>query len=140
MRRRKWFGALVALAVALLLTAAFLLWPRADRVAREKYLRIHLGMTFAELVAILGPPGDFRSAPDGSLIEREWIPQGGINGSLDERGASVVLWETDEGEIAVVVRDSKVTAAQFAVVARGPQTSFENFLWRARRLWRRWLR
>ena len=39
-----------------------MLWPRPDRITRENYERIRVGMSSAEVEAILGgPPGDYRT-------------------------------------------------------------------------------
>jgi hypothetical protein len=61
MRRRKLLPGAVAVLVTLAGVAALVLWPRADRVTRANFDRIRVGMSRAEVEAILGPPGDYRT-------------------------------------------------------------------------------
>ena len=61
MRKRNLLMALTVGLVALAGVAAFVAWPRVDRITRENADRIRPGMTQAEVEAILGPPGDYRS-------------------------------------------------------------------------------
>jgi hypothetical protein len=61
-RKLRWAAAGLAL-VALLAAGAFVMWPRPDRITRENYQRIRYGMSRGEVEAILGPPGDYTSAP-----------------------------------------------------------------------------
>ena len=65
MRRRKLI-ALAGLAV-LVAAGAFVLWPRPDRITRANYDRIRMGMSRAEVEAILGPPGDYTTGPVASM-------------------------------------------------------------------------
>jgi hypothetical protein len=55
MRRRKLLAALAGLAVVVAVGAVGL-WPQSDRVTREIFDRLRVGMPRAEVEAILGPP------------------------------------------------------------------------------------
>jgi hypothetical protein len=52
--------ALVGLAVVVA-AGAVVLWPRPERIAWERFDRIHYGMTRAEVESVLGPAGDYRT-------------------------------------------------------------------------------
>src|SRR5262245_18854853 len=80
-RKLKWTA--VVLAVSLLgFGTAFLLWPR-DRITRESWQKIRIGMTEDEAAEILGGPGmtdkEFRAENDRlgkELGQRPWQPEG----------------------------------------------------------------
>jgi hypothetical protein len=60
MRRRKLLVALAGLAVVVAV-GVVVLWPPEDRITEANLERIKEGMTQAEVEAILGPPGDYRT-------------------------------------------------------------------------------
>jgi|SRR6516162_10017201 hypothetical protein len=62
MRRGTLFAVLAGLVVVAAATFALRPEPHA-RDMREEFRRINVGMTVAEVEAILGPPGDYRSEP-----------------------------------------------------------------------------
>src|SRR5258708_730719 len=69
---RRW-TLLVVLAVGLIAlvgVAAFVAWPRPDRVTRENFDRIKVGMSRTEVEAILGPQGDYTTGPTNDSIAR----------------------------------------------------------------------
>src|ERR1700722_8910984 len=123
MRSRKLRWMLVGL-VALIAAGAFVLWPenRLDRVTRENYERLHKGMSQADVDAILGPPGDYRTGPtrnwkfasDGwdswsrpksPTIAKPWrmdsIPEW-----HNPDGTTICMWEGNESVIWVLFRPS----------------------------------
>src|SRR6516164_3764614 len=71
MRKRTLLVTLAGLAV---LVAAWVvvLWPRNDRVKRENYDRIQIGISRADVEAILGPPGDYSTTQMAYLLEDPW--------------------------------------------------------------------
>jgi hypothetical protein len=67
---RRWKLVAAEVQAALVTAGSFALWPRADRITRENCERIQSqsrngAMTLAQAVAILGPPGDYRTRPTG---------------------------------------------------------------------------
>jgi hypothetical protein len=86
MRRRKLLVALVGLAVVVA-AGAVVLWPQAappSRVTRENYDCIQEGMTRAEVEAILGPPGDYRTGLGESVL-----------GEADYGITQIMVWMPD---------------------------------------------
>jgi hypothetical protein len=61
MRRWKLLAVLAVLPVPVAFGVS-VLWPRPERITPENFDRIRKGMTLAEVEAILGPPGDYRTA------------------------------------------------------------------------------
>jgi hypothetical protein len=134
MRRRKLLVVLAGL-VALVAVAAgaFALWPREDRVTRENfdhlqvgmsraevdaiaaenYKRIKLGMRRARVEAMLGPPGDYRMGPTGSRVALElagtWLGSQAVT--------RTDTWITDTLEIQVLYgpSDDAVLARAFVL-------------------------
>jgi hypothetical protein len=135
MRRRRLSLALAGLIVLSIVTIA--LWPWPDRATRENYDRIEVGMTRAEVVALLGPSGDYttrRLSLDprvfAELNPEEWkITE---NHKREE-------WFGDGGLLGVQYdSDSRVRAAIYMGVWWEKRTRLENLLWRAKRQWRKW--
>jgi hypothetical protein len=131
MRRRKQLTA-AGLAV-LVAVAAFVLWPRPDRVTRENFDRVKGGMTRAEVKAILGPPGDYATGP---TIENPFGP-GEHSGDLTL--PSDLMWKTDSMIVRLCFDDAgQVAGLAWNTLHRDEQSPLENLRWRARRLWQRW--
>jgi hypothetical protein len=132
MRRRKLLTAVVGLAV-LVAVGAFVLWPRQDRVTRENYDQIKVGMTRAEVDAILGPPGDY------TTVE----PFGTGYGQQSE-GTQLIIpptvdWVGDEGYLQVGFDDEdRVVGKIFTRHLQSVRASLERIIWPVKRLWRRW--
>jgi hypothetical protein len=131
MRRRKLRWAVAGLAVALVVGGVFVLWLRPDRVTRANFDRLTSGMTRAEVVAILGPPGDYTTGPITSLGPAEYPP-------------SVTVWVTDEGTYwvrfdGVEERVPQIDDRGFwpSTEPESPRPKFSAFGWRLRRLWRK---
>jgi hypothetical protein len=143
MRRRKLLGVLVGLAV--LAGGAFVLWPRTDRLTRENFDRIKEGMSFAQVEAILGPPGDYTTAPElkkklnlaeykNCYADRDCL--GGVE-TLDSMDP-LACWESDSVQVFISFPQGIVSTKDFFVTSREQQTPAENLLWRAKREWRKW--
>jgi hypothetical protein len=134
MRRRKLI-AVVGLTV-LVAVGAFALWPRTDRIMRENFGRIQKDMSLGEVKAILGSPGDYWTRP--TTYRRHFLEPRRLADKLaSDPDVDIKKWEGDTGDIEVAFRDGETTAAFYATepVNQGP---LDNFLWRAKRLWRRW--
>jgi hypothetical protein len=120
MRRRKLFLALMALAVVVVV------WPARTREARitpENCARIQMGMTRAEVEAILGPPRDYTSTanvePIFTFVDEVWAVDGlalGVNFSPV----------------------GKVTSTSTCHRSLGEHALFTNLYYRAMRQWNRW--
>jgi hypothetical protein len=160
--RRKLIGALAAAAV---LAGALAAWPRPQaRFSQEAFNRIRLGMSYAEVETLLGPPGDFRSGPTvrAATLDPDAVDEWGFGGARFPPGMGptalsggywILRWETDAEQIRVLVmppddiplRDlapgemppGGVIEARISdmQLEHGP---FENFLWRLKRQWRKW--
>jgi hypothetical protein len=142
---RRWkLLAVVGLAV-LVGVGAFVLWPRPDqpdRITRANYERLRQGMSRAEVEAILGPPGDFRSGPTAKvhtetgtlrmLVIAEKIIE-------DSKTCQRQAWVTDKMEVYALYSQSGFALATLCYsLDRQEQGPLDNLLWRAKRQWRRW--
>ena len=134
MRRRKLLVALAGLAVVVA-ARAVALWPEPPpRIAQENFDRIRIGIMRADVAAILGPDGDFKTR---DCKRRDLCAM--ISG---EAVATVEMqtWDTDTGRIDVYYSRRGTVAWAMYSVNRLPEAGpVENFLSRARYLWRRWL-
>jgi hypothetical protein len=165
MRRRKLLLLLAGLAV--LAVGVVVLWPRTDRITRENYDRIQPGMTRAEVEAILGPPGDYRTGlgetyglyarpgpaqwdidsldndlslpswPFVSLLP--WEPDSGQPDPDAELGKTVT-WLGDSVRLEIIVDRSDHVRRSFIYNRRMTQGTLDNLLWRAKREWHCWFR
>jgi hypothetical protein len=124
MRRRKLLVALAGLAVAVA-SGLVVLWP-SSRTTQDNSDRIKIGMTRAEVQAILGPPGDYRTnAPP----PRGWPSGSGLRST----------WEADDGTIQVVFNsDDCVASCSFFPNAGERRDGFNQVLGWVNRQWHRW--
>jgi hypothetical protein len=114
-----------------------LVMPRSCRINRAASERIKEGMTQAQVHAILGPPGDYRTQPPPP----DWFRLGFGVGlvSLSEE------WEGDDGTICVdydpfPTGDETVKLTTFAEADPYHPGLVDLVCWRLTRLWDRWLR
>jgi hypothetical protein len=160
MRRRKLLVALTGLAVVGAAGAVVVLWPRApSRITRENFDRICEGMSRAEVEAILGPPGDYRtghgetgSTTTGSFTEyMDWTPDPGPDiapipvlnwsrfpGQSPEVPHLWASWLSDSFEIQIAIDHSGGVAGAEGYPRRTTQGPLDSLLWHAKRQWRRW--
>jgi hypothetical protein len=135
----------VVLGVGLLLGAGvFVLWPRPDRITQENCDRIKEGMSFAEVEAILGPPGDYRTGPTDPDLPSPfpWVVSG-VPGPWPAtwRGNRGVIYVHREsgGDRAIAGQapydPDKVSFADFFEVQRIEQGRLDILLWRVKRYW-----
>jgi hypothetical protein len=138
MRRRTLLVVLAGLAVVVAV-GVILLWPRADRVTRENYDRIHEGMSRAEVEAILGPPGDYRNGPTNTWFAT-WVAPDAPVAWQGDRGSIFVYRKGGDPFFADTEPDDpdSVSSASFVQVQRVRQGPLEDLLWRAKRQWHRW--
>jgi hypothetical protein len=126
--------------VTLLAAGAFAAWPRPHRITRENFARIAEGMGRAEVEAILGPEGDYRTVPTELVYRAHWYTGRGFIVHDDDLvwGTPDGLWEGDAGNIRVIYRQGRVVKMAFVATERLEQSYLGNLRWRAERLWRRW--
>jgi hypothetical protein len=146
MRRRTLLVALAGLAVVGA-AGVVVWWPRADRITQENYDRIRPGMSRAEVEAILGPAGDYRSGPT------IWVA--GISTNCLVVGRVPADWQVDlyppeppvpwptswlgdAGDVYVTFSREGVATHEFHESRVVPQSPLDNLLWRAKRLRHRW--
>jgi hypothetical protein len=116
------------------------LWPRQDRITQKNFALIHVGMTRADVEAILGPPGDYTTGPltvGGGLTISPWR----VNATrlYPKENGSPYDWLTDTGWYTVTFDDSdKVEGRDFESGTKAKQGTVDNLLWRVERQWRRW--
>jgi hypothetical protein len=119
----------VILAVGLALAGAVLAlaWPLPSRVTRANFDRIKEGMSRADVEALLGPPGDYTTAPTSfDRMEGVWRP-----------GSKEAKWEGDECMVVVDFDASghavgKLFSPGAATLDYGP---VDRLLWRLERRW-----
>jgi hypothetical protein len=145
--KRRWVVAgLVVLAAA----GAVTLWPRPERITRENYECIRDGMSRAEVEAVLGPPGDYRTAPTEAppLLGGDFGPALIVMHStaidaIEIHSAATtpvekLVWHGDQGNIKVWIDSDGVASRSFSVRQKVAQSHLDNLLWRAKRQWRKW--
>ena len=136
--RKRWRWLLALAGLVVLVAGASVLWPRADRITQENFDRINDGMSQAEVEAILGPPGDFRTLPPAPVDATHQLP---ID-TTDPTDESIheVRWFGDKGWIVVgfTNNDQVTSVASFDAASEIPNGHLDNLLWQAKRQWRRW--
>jgi hypothetical protein len=138
MRRWKLLATLTAI-VLLGIVVVLMSWPRSDRITRENCQRIRSGMSRAEVLAILGPPGDYSTGPLVYAYQGRSIPFRIPTDPNVIPESIVTQWADDSGGILVHFdAGDRVLSADFFPLTREEQGRFENFLWRLRRKCQRW--
>ncbi len=143
MRRRKLLpGALAVLVLAGV--ATFALWPSPHRVTRENCGRVREGMTRAEVEAVLGPPGDYRTGPvnfDGGLVfDGGFVPLKVTPITMPwESDVDDARWAGDSAYLAVRFDSAgRVRGCYLVRTSKAAQSPLADLLWRLGRQWRRW--
>jgi hypothetical protein len=143
---------LVALAGLAVVVAAGLvvLWPRGDRVTRYYYDRIQIGMNRADVEAILGPPGDYRTGlgERGEIMSNlVWFPDPAYVDDMSQNWDRLptpipsglwASWSSDSLSTWITIDDSGRVVHKEASPRRMTQGQFDSFVWRAKRSWHRW--
>jgi hypothetical protein len=136
MRRRKLWWVVAGLVVLLLAVGVFVAWPRPNRITQENFDRIQQGMSRAEVEAILGPPGDYRTLP------QEFEPWA-LTSVAFQPSSKASFWHANTMSISMSIsiefdesgRAQGRSASTSQTIVNGP---FDNLLWRVKRQWRRW--
>jgi hypothetical protein len=126
------------------------LWPTSpNRITQENCDRIAKGIRLAEVEAILGPAGDYRtglgeSAFEGGCwiddVDGSWpawsvLPSGSETGEMRK----CATWVNDTGIIGIDFDCSDaVLARSFYTRRKVEQSTLDNLLWRLKRQWHRW--
>jgi hypothetical protein len=88
-------------------------------------------MSRAEVIAILGPPGDYATLP----ATEPWQDEMHSNLPEDE----IAIWQTDVGTIGVSFDSTgKSCGTGWVSILREDRGPIGNLLWRAKRQWHRW--
>ncbi len=148
----------MAVTLAAVAVAAFVFWPRSDRITQENFDRIlQENMSRAEVESLLGPPGDYRTGPGEAqqnlgtgLVTnwREWEPDEdsgwtadfmttfyGVNAS---KNVFYARWLGDTGEVRITFYSDCVLFPDFTARRKLPQGPLDYLRWRLGRLWRTW--
>jgi hypothetical protein len=147
MRRRKLLVALAGLA-GVIVAGVVVLWPWApSRITPENIGRIWESMSRAEVEAILGPPGEYRTGPTKhhemhvlSGIPRRACPYWYFEGMPPPQIAGVEpeVWAGDSGDAHVYFGHTGVSSTIFWPAKRVPQGPLQTLLYHAKRQWHRW--
>jgi SmpA / OmlA family len=125
---------LVAAVAMLVAASAFVLWPRPDRISREKVERITVGMNRADVEAILGRP------PDGESLNPSTVYDDAYPTEQALESAYVLDWADGDETICVGFdNQGAITEVRFLSEVPPSQGFLESFLWRLKRPWRRCL-
>jgi hypothetical protein len=120
------------------------LWQWQDRITQQNCDRIKRKMTRAEVEAILGPPGDYATAPledpdPGGIFMSHWRPYHLPLIDRFDGEHEIAQWRGDAGIVCVAFSNSgQVVSAGMWPVKRVEQTPIDNLLWRLKRQWHRW--
>jgi hypothetical protein len=144
MGRRTLLVALAGLA-AVVAAGVVAVWPRPTRFTRAHCDRIQVGMSRAEVEAILGGrPGDYRTGPTTGASLTEAIHRLGPITYLGprENWAPITFdrWQGDSGNVYVNFSPDGVEAKSFTATTKLEQRPLDNLLWRLKRQWHRWFR
>jgi hypothetical protein len=92
-------------------------------------------MTPADVQAILGPPGDFRTGPteERGAHDFAYLRATKVSAAPPMYGG---YWHCDSATILVLIDpESLITKHHWPCRLKGP---FDTLLWRAKRQWHRW--
>jgi hypothetical protein len=131
MPRRLAITAIVAVTVffGLTLWQVFYL-PGNPRINGDNLHRVHLGMTRAEVEAILGPPGDYSTGP----IDVGWYPRPTHRGVSPS--GNQLFWLVDDNDMrAEFNADGKLIRIGLASAVLINSRPFDWLKWRLARGW-----
>jgi hypothetical protein len=140
----------------LFVVGALTLWPQSGgRITQENCDRIREGMNREEVLAILGPPGDYRTVQTVDPVPLYYrsdtpTPAEYAQAAFDREHVFVLRsddgpvpmerlrWLGDEGDIFVWFRPEGVSSHGMVSSDKVAQSLLDNLLWRAKRQWRGW--
>jgi hypothetical protein len=147
MRRRKLIAA-VGLAVVVAV-GTFVCWPRVNRCTQVNFVvGIRPGMTLAEVEAVIGPPGDYRTIRTvNPFLSSRTVSSPAMRAKLTyarelvfvskDESHEYLVWLGDEGDGFVWLCAGVVDSKGFTTREKVAQTRLDDLLWRAERLWYR---
>ena len=97
-------------------------------------------MTKAEVTAVLGPPGDYRTGPAIAVCDSYRDAFFDTSEFATAADSTEDVWSSDKAWIKVSYSRSGATVAAF-YVRHEPETMspLDRLLWRLKRQWHRWL-
>jgi hypothetical protein len=141
MRRRKLLVALAGLAVVGA-AGVVVLWQPIDpasRITQENFERIKAGMTMAEVTAMLGPPGDYKTALSPSRVSYGDGPTFGSMMTPVDGPKRVEIWDSDTAFVSIEVDSSDTVRWGTFAPQHVPNDNILNkALGWAKRQWHRW--
>jgi hypothetical protein len=134
MRQWKWILVIAPTGVLVAFIAS-VFWPQSDRITRANFQRLREGMTAAEVVAILGSSGDYRTEPViYDILQQSAYFQPLID--ADDFTIRHCYWCNDTSEIIVSFnRSFNVERFGWVNAVGSNSSSFETFRWRVNRQW-----
>ena len=134
MRRRTVLVVLGGALAVVVAVGVVVLWPRPERITQENYDRIRVGMSRAEVYAVLGPPGDY-STGDAKASDLPGPPM--LTEDL-RQAISLEEWFGDRAAIGVYFDGAgNVASARCWLLKPIDHGPLGNLLWRLKH-WRRW--
>jgi hypothetical protein len=130
---------LAGLAVVVAL-GAVVLWPRPEsRITVENFRRIREGMTLAEAIAILGPPGDYRTLETASPPILSDADAYAHLGDRTYESVDLQYWENDTADVLVGLdKSGRIVSGSVYPCQTVDHGTLGNLLWRAKRQCHRW--
>jgi hypothetical protein len=140
MRRRKLLVALAGLAAGV--AVAVVLWPPIDpasRITQENFERLKPRMTMAEVTAVLGLPGDYKTPDSPIEFHTGEVPTFGSMMTPVDGPKRVEIWHSDMACIRIDVDSSDTVRWGIFDPQHVPNDSILNKAigW-AKRQWHRW--
>jgi hypothetical protein len=157
MRRWKLLWLLALAGLAMLALGDVVLWPQPSLVTLPNFCRVREGMSRAEVEAILGPPGDYRTVPTTDASEPQIFDDIDVwacylfrqKRDCSESADPPAFWFGDDGYVWINFESGHVPNLEIESYGRSSRTRgfqkcnkqkrgpLHNLLWRAKCLWRR---
>ena len=135
MRRRKLLVTLAGISALVCSVGAVKLAPEAGRITAENYERIVSDMSPADVEAVFGPPGDYRTAPAdhcGPALQA-WLEPERSHPFASEYAQR---WYGDSGTVFVRINQDGQILKEFTPCQRRGRV--QSLLWRIKRLYHSW--
>jgi hypothetical protein len=130
---------LAALVLATVGVGVAMLWPstpRDDRITYENFRRIRPDTSWAELVALMGSPGDYSTGPtkvaQGPRDHMRWDGDSNYH-AADGR----TYWISDTAVVSVYFEAGEVGSISFTTTTKVPRGPLDNLHQWLKRRWRK---